>query len=129
MTIVPRTSEGSASSAPLTTAWYQAGKSSDCLGSATGRSLSGRLRAASGSLVLLQQHPPDGDPPDGAKDDRGEAAGQKDHRRGPDGVGNEQGDHVDPEDDPERAEPPPGGPEGEAEHKGGEPCEGEFGDP
>src|SRR5438045_4271079 len=35
MTIVPRTSEGSASSAPLTTAWYQAGKSSDCLGRAT----------------------------------------------------------------------------------------------
>src|SRR5438270_5084103 len=37
MTIVPRTSEGSAISAPLTTAWYQAGKSSDCLGSATAR--------------------------------------------------------------------------------------------
>src|SRR5882757_3313307 len=37
MTMVPRTSEGSASSAPLTTAWYQAGKSSDCLGSVTGR--------------------------------------------------------------------------------------------
>src|ERR1700704_4081896 len=42
MTMVPRTSEGSASSAPLTTAWYQAGKSSDCLGSATGRESTNR---------------------------------------------------------------------------------------
>src|SRR5437870_4947669 len=42
MTIVPRTSEGSASSAPLTTAWYQPAKSSLCFGRATSQSVPGR---------------------------------------------------------------------------------------
>src|SRR3989440_8521094 len=44
MTIVPRTSEGSASSAPLTTAWYQPGKSSLCFGRPTSQSVAGRER-------------------------------------------------------------------------------------
>src|ERR1700716_2158207 len=65
MTIVPRTSEGSASSAPLTTAWYQAGKSSDCFGIATGREstnragrllpLDGPVDDGAGRALLLQE--------------------------------------------------------------------------
>src|SRR6266849_2779807 len=77
MTMVPRTSEGSASSAPLTTAWYQAGKSSDCLGSATARSLSGRLRAASGESNRAAAAASDTDPPDGAEHDRGKPSGEQ----------------------------------------------------
>src|SRR5215210_6174915 len=37
MTMVPRTMDGSASSACLTTSWYQPGKSSSCRGSAMAR--------------------------------------------------------------------------------------------
>src|ERR1700704_6145421 len=109
MTIVPRTREGSASSAPLTTAWYQAGKSSDCLGSATAqesiRPPEGGLGESNPVAAASSRYRPTR----WAEDDRGQTAGQQHRRGGSHGVGDEQGHHVDAEDDAQRAEPAPGG--------------------
>src|SRR5438552_18282482 len=52
-TIVPRASEFSARSAPRTTSWYQAGKSSDCFGRAMAEHDSnGYARAVVSSAVV-----------------------------------------------------------------------------
>src|ERR1043165_4770301 len=50
ITIVPRTSDGSARPACFTTSWYQPGKSSDCLGSA----MRGSVTGARGGVPVLR---------------------------------------------------------------------------
>src|SRR5919106_487658 len=58
ITMVPRAMEGSASSAPFTTSWYQAGKSSSCLG----RAMRGRIADTVAGASAAHYGEPRGDP-------------------------------------------------------------------